>query len=154
MTCMTILIQSLDFGLNIDNMLTVPNMGVGGHILSPKFSTYSLRLNQELRVSNTYLEHLVVPEYHRITFTRLRLSSIYLKNETGRWKIPPLPVNERYCQCGFANQNEIHIIQDCVISQHIRDLNPDIDFDTSRFFNHDDPYTVCKLSYEIYQLYI
>lgn len=113
-----------------------------------------LTLNQELRVSNIYLEHHVVPEYHRIIFTRLRLSSTYLKNETGRWKIPPVPVNERYCQCGFSNQNEIHIIQDCVISQHIRDLNSDIDFNISRFFNHDDPYTVCKLSYEIYQLYI
>ena len=60
----------------------------------------------------------LIPEYLRIGFTRMRLSSHRLRIETGRWA--RLPREHRLCRCG-AIQDEQHVLQDCPLVQHIRD---------------------------------
>ena len=59
-----------------------------------------------------------VPEHVRIKITRLRLSSHNLKIETGRWS--RLPKEERLCSCGVI-QTERHIIENCTLTERIRD---------------------------------
>ena len=64
----------------------------------------------------TLMPHAVytslVPEHHRIAFTRLRLSSHNLPYEMGRWaRIPP---ENRMCPCGSI-QTDTHVILECEI---------------------------------------
>ena len=58
-----------------------------------------------------------VPEYLRVPFTRLRLSSHRLRIETGRWS--RIPRENRLCACGVI-QDEAHVIQVCPNVGHIR----------------------------------
>ena len=58
-----------------------------------KFKTY-VQINPDLEVHKTYTKciqlDLPIPEYTRVAFSRMRLSSHRLRIETGRWaRIPP-----------------------------------------------------------------
>ena len=86
-----------------------------------KFVTYRT-INPEFAVHRTYTRDIhnvtLIPEYLRVDFTRMRLSSHRLRIETGRWS--RLPREQRLCRCG-AMQDEQHVLQDCALVQHIRD---------------------------------
>ncbi len=80
-------------------------------------------LNPTLSVHTVYSQRRNNNESHRVSFTRLRISGHELAVETGRWNRRGrgrLPMNERLCPCG-AVQTEIHVIQSCPRTQHIRD---------------------------------
>ena len=55
-----------------------------------------------------------VNELYRISFSRLRLSSHYLRIETGRWSWIPRP--NRTCTCGNNIQTEGHV--SCRVQSH------------------------------------
>ena len=59
-----------------------------------------------------------IPERNRIAVNRLRLSSHYLRIETGRWS--RTPEENRLCQCGEAVQTEEHVLITCPMSEHLR----------------------------------
>ena len=59
-----------------------------------------------------------VPEFQRIAFTRMRLSSHNLKIETGRWS--RLLREQRLCKCGLV-QDERHVLTECDLTKTIRD---------------------------------
>ena len=61
--------------------------------------TYSI-LNSSILPCPIYCSHSVVPEFSRLAVTRLRLSSHYLRIETGRWSW--LPRENRRCACGHS----------------------------------------------------
>ena len=65
-----------------------------------------LELNPNLTVHPLYNANNI-PEHCRISFTRIRLSSHYLKIETGRWS--RIPREERLCSCCEV-QSEIHVL--------------------------------------------
>ena len=75
-----------------------------------------LEINPTLSVHPLYNSDRI-PEYFRISFKRMRLSSHYLKIETGRWS--RIPREERLCQCGEV-QTEIHVLLQCPLLQYIR----------------------------------
>ena len=55
---------------------------------------------------------------------KMRLSAHSLAIETGRWNRRGrgrLPIDQRLCQCGQV-QTERHVIEECVMSQHLRDF--------------------------------
>jgi len=74
----------------------------------------------------------LTPEYLRMSFTRMRLSSHRLRIGTGRWA--RLPRDQRLCRCG-AVQDERHVLQDCELAHHLRGGNnmtfPDVLRDAS-----------------------
>ena len=63
-----------------------------------------------------------IPEYARISCTRIRLSSHRLRIETGRWSRTPR--EERKCTCGVHIQTEEHVLLSCRETSHIRQLYP------------------------------
>ncbi len=86
-----------------------------------KMKTY-LKLNPNLCVRPVYqLCNAAITDYLRTEFSRFRLSSHRLKIETGRWA--RLPPEERLCLCGKV-QDEEHVLLECVLTEHIRDLSP------------------------------
>ena len=76
-----------------------------------------------------------IPEYQRISFTRFRTGSHFLRVETGRWS--RLPRESRTCDCnGVDIQDEEHIIMTC---SHLNDLRtgyPSLIFEADHFFNN------------------
>ena len=86
-------------------------------------TTY-LEINPTLSVHPLYNSDRI-PEYCRISFTRMRLSSHYLKIETGRWS--RIPREERLCQCGEL-QTEKHVLLECPLLQYLRLIYDDLDY--------------------------
>ena len=65
-----------------------------------------------------------VPEFSRVSFTRLRLGSHYLRVETGRWA--RLPRHQRVCRCDKSSvQDETHILFHCPLTAAVRAKYPE-----------------------------
>ena len=64
-----------------------------------------------------------VPEYARISVSRLRLSSHHLRIETGRWA--RIERNRRVCRChDISPQDEEHVLFKCPITAPVRTVFP------------------------------
>ena len=87
------------------------------------FSTSTRRMtyhsfNPELKRHDMY-NSLAVPEYARISATRLRVASHNLRVETGRWQ--RLERKDRVCTCnGVSVQDETHSLLFCPNTANIR----------------------------------
>ena len=85
--------------------------------VSTKRVTYR-GFNPELKRHEMY-KSLVVPEYARISATRLRVASHNLRVETGRWQ--RLERKDRVCSCdGVSVQDETHSLLFCPNTANIR----------------------------------
>ncbi len=73
-----------------------------------------LEVNPMLQVTGA----TAISEQGRIASTRLRLSSHYLRVETGRWS--RIPLEDRLCQCQTGIQTEEHVWLRCPLSQTLR----------------------------------
>ena len=83
-----------------------------------KFAIYRV-INPSLECPSIYTTACHrVPEYMRISFTRMRTSSHRLRVETGRWA--RLNRDERLCICGQDVQDEEHVLQYCNVVDHLR----------------------------------
>ena len=111
-------------------------------------------INPDLSVHDIYTCGRRIREDHRLSFSRFRLSSHWLAIEVGRWNRRGrgrLPLEERLCPCGQV-QTEVHVIQHCPISQHIRDtyqINSLSDLFNGSFEND----TVCAIINSVPKLY-
>ena len=76
-----------------------------------------ITINPSLRMHEKYTILNDIPEWARVSFTRLRLSSHYLKIETGRWSRTPRCL--RLCECGEV-QTEEHVLISCPYSNELR----------------------------------
>ena len=82
-------------------------------------------MNPDLKVHEIYSTKHNVSELERISFTRFRLASHSLAVEVGRWSRRGrgrLPLEERLCTCG-AKQTEVHVVQQCPLTQNIRETH-------------------------------
>ena len=87
-----------------------------------RFQTYTA-INPNLSVHEIYsLRQQYIPDYMRIPFSRMRLSSHRLKIETGRWS--GIPRERRLCPCGEI-QDEKHVLEFCPLTDHIRQAYSD-----------------------------
>ena len=118
-----------------------------------KFVTYRTELNPGLNVHALYGKATYIPDYLRISFTRLRLMSHKLKIETGRWS--HMSRDRRVCQCNNINiQDEKHALLECRLSTHLR-----ADFGTLSFasmdslLNSEDTYSLCKYVHKVLKIY-
>ena len=87
---------------------------------STRKQTY-LSINPFLSVCPIYTSNTFIPEVARIAVSRLRLSSHYLRIETGRWS--RIPRENRLCQCGEV-QTEHHVLIECPLSETLRTQYP------------------------------
>ena len=92
--------------------------------------------NSELSIHPVYSQKHSIPEFQRMIFTRLRLSSHNLRIETGRWCVPPIPLHDRQCVCNSGIQDESHIIETCSLTDHIRHQNPQVIFSKINILHH------------------
>ena len=111
--------------------------------------------NPEMTVAKIYNDRTeIVPEFHRIAFTRFRLSAHSLAIETGRWNRRGrgrLPIEERLCTCGQI-QTEKHVIEECPRTDHLR---VEYGFRTiNEVFSRSDFKEVCKIIFEILYIYM
>ena len=84
-----------------------------------KFVLYREIMNEGLSAHPIYTKRLFIPDYQRIAFTRLRLTSHNLMSEKGRWSRTPL--DQRVCPCdGISIQNEHHALLICPKTYNIR----------------------------------
>ena len=82
-------------------------------------------INRNLSIHPIYTDS-DIPEPARIAFSRIRLSSHYLRIETGRWS--RIPRENRTCICGNYIQTEEHVLLHCIITQPLRDTYRFLDF--------------------------
>ena len=98
-------------------------------------------MNPDL-IQNPMYSNRFVNELDRINASRIRLSSHNLAIETGRWA-RKLREN-RLCKCGSI-QTESHVLIDCVHTNQLRALFPNLDFtNSSTLFNSNDVDDMCK----------
>ena len=84
-----------------------------------KFSTYINDLNPNMTVHPVYVTKKYIPDYQRVSFSRLRLMSHNLKIEKGRWSRTPTEL--RVCQCDSSSvQTERHALLQCPLTADLR----------------------------------
>jgi hypothetical protein len=88
-----------------------------------RMETYK-QLNKELELHPIY-NMTDICEFERINFSRLRLSSHYLRIETGRWG--RIPREDRKCICG-STQTEEHVLLHCPETSALRRLHETLDY--------------------------
>ena len=111
-------------------------------------------INPEMSVHYVYRERHVINENHRLSFTQFRVSGHSLVCETGRWNRRGrgrLPTDERLCRCGHI-QTEQHVIQECPLTQHIRDLYQ-VSTMEELFSDQLSPETLCRIIHEVLNTY-
>ena len=119
---------------------------------STRLQWYS-SINTNYDVHDIYLKDSEVNELHRVSWTRLRLSSHSLAIEQGRWNRRGrgrLPVEERLCTCGQV-QTEHHVIEACPRTEHLRVQHR---YTTvTQLMNIRDNKLLCKICHNILQVY-
>ena len=92
-----------------------------------KLNTYVTELNPSLGVHEVYSAIQYIPDYYRVSFTRLRLMSHNLRVETGRWS--RTPAYARTCPCDKVSiQTESHVLISCPLSNHCRQRWDTLDY--------------------------
>ena len=85
-----------------------------------KVDTYQA-INPSLNTHSVY-KNSNIPEYARISFSRLRLIAHSLKIETGRWT--GMARENRLCSCQVTIQSEEHVLLHCMLTCNLRtDMN-------------------------------
>ena len=84
-----------------------------------KFMIYRSVMNVDLSVHPVYRKGCSVPDYQRVAFSRLRLTSHSLISEKGRWS--RTRSDKRACPCdGRSVQDEHHALLACPRTSDIR----------------------------------
>ena len=90
-----------------------------------RMSTYR-ELNRDLDLHAVYdCKSFYIPEAARISFSRMRLSSHYLRIETGRWS--RVVREQRLCICGEI-QTETHVLINCPETEALRTQYQSLDY--------------------------
>ena len=115
---------------------------------------YYKEINPNMHIHDIYINKSTVNELERILWSKLRLSAHSLAIETGRWNRRGrgrLPIDERLCQCGLV-QTEFHVFEECVLSQHFRQM-----YNVTSLFNlvseRQDLPEVCHIVHSILNIY-
>ena len=102
-------------------------------------------INPSLSVHPMYTSKNV-SELMRISTTRLRLGSHYLKIETGRWS--RLERHLRLCPCGQV-QDETHVLLSCPHSDNLRTQYRELDFSSLAALMDGEPSDVTSYCHKV-----
>ena len=119
-----------------------------------KFNTYTTELNRSMSIHPVYTTVKFIPDYQRVSFSRVRLMSHSLKIEIGRWS--RIPRERRVCRCDNNHvQTEAHVLINCVLTQNIRLRYPLLSFsDIDTLLNEVTHLSLlCKYVHEIVDFY-
>ena len=119
----------------------------GSEITRP--TLYRTYMNADLSVHEVYSEKSNIPEYHRVSFTRLRLCSHNLMIERGRWS--RIRREDRKCVCG-AIQTEQHVLLECPVTQDIRNVSQLDTFVIPELFTNEKK-LMCKYCHDVLTIY-
>lgn len=111
-------------------------------------------MNPSLEVHPIYVTKHNISKRHRVAFTRFRVSAHSLALEVGRWSrrgLGQLPLAERLCVCGDV-QTEVHVIESCPLTQHIRDTFSLSSINYMFSANHDNS-LVCTIIWQVLEIY-
>lgn len=121
--------------------------------ISSRRVTYKM-INPDFSLHYVYKEKHAINEWHRLSFTKFRVSGHNLVCETGRWNRRGrgrLPLEERLCPCG-AVQTEQHVVQQCPLTLNIRQ-HYNFSQIQDLFYEHFLPELTCKVIHEILSVY-
>ena len=109
-------------------------------------------LNPELQENPIY-RNPNIPEYNRISFSRIRLGSHRLKIETGRWS--RISRENRLCQCNEGIQSEEHVLLKCKLTEHLRTNSEEIKYcaNIKELFKCENQSELAKLCYQVLRTY-
>ena len=119
-----------------------------------KYQVYVNELNRSMDVHSIYRTNTFIPDYLRISFSRIRLISHSLKVETGRWS--RIPHERRVCHCDNTQiQTEAHVLISCPLTQNIRHNYLMLNFtDISTLLSEDSHiYHLCTYIHQVLCLY-
>lgn len=120
-----------------------------------KLNTYVADLNPSLDVHEVYTTDKYIPDFYRVSFTRLRLMSHHLRVETGRWN--RTPANLRTCPCDDTSvQTEEHVLIMCPLSNNCRIRYGILDFrNIISLMNEKNHVTeLCKYVHDTLRMYV
>ena len=106
--------------LKLANTLEVVKTGINEDASSSKLRMYKC-INPTLAVHETYhpRNNIMIPDYKRSAFTKLRTSSHSLNIERGRWA--RVDENMRFCRCNKNKiENEEHVVLECELTSNLR----------------------------------
>ena len=112
------------------------------------------KISPSLTVHDDYKSRYRIRDDHRMAFSRFRLSPHWLAVEVVRWNRRErghLPLEERLCPSGQV-KTELHVINVCPFSQHVRDAYGFTCF-YDLFSGNFDNATLCSLISTILNLY-
>ena len=107
-----------------------------------------------MNVHPVYRTNTFIPDYLRVSFSRIRLISHALKIETGRWS--RIPRERRVCQCDDTQlQTEAHVLISCALTHNIRLNYPMLNFTDINTLLTEVTYLsqLCKYTYQTLQFY-
>ena len=121
------ILRSLQFNIHSNPFSDVTSKVLDKARHATKFHTYVNELNKSTGIHPVYTTNTFIPDYHRESFSRIRLMSHNLKIETGRWS--RIPRERRLCNCNSNQlQTEAHILLDCRLTLDVRLKYPMLDF--------------------------
>jgi hypothetical protein len=106
--------------LKLTNTLEVVKTEINHDTTSSKLRTYK-HINPTLAVHEAYhpRSNVMIPDYKRSAFTKLRTSSHSLNIERGRWA--RVDENRRFCRCKNNKiENEEHVLLECELTRDLR----------------------------------
>ena len=109
-------------------------------------------LNPKLQENPIY-RNPNIPEYNRISFSRIRLGSHHLKIKTGRWS--RISRENRLCQCNEGIQSEEHVLLKCKLTEHLRTNSEEIKncANIKELFECVNQSELAKLCYQVLKTY-
>ena len=119
-----------------------------------KLTTYVSDFNPSLCVHKVYSTTQYIPDFCRVSFTRLRLMSHNLRVETGRWS--RTPAHLRTCSCDNDSvQSESHVLVLCPLSNHCRTRYSMLNFENVNTLMNEPTHIVelCKYIHDVLSLY-
>ena len=122
-----------------------------------KFVLYRSIMNSDLSVHPVYRKGCLVPDFQRVVFTRLRLTSHSLISEKGRWS--RTPADMRVCPCDRTSvQNEFHALLRCPWTAEVRreykdKLNIKYDLTINELMKNRDLTSLCDFIYRCIKIF-
>ena len=101
-----------------------------------------------------YRTNIFIPDYLRVSFSRIRLMSHNLKIETGRWS--RIPRDRRVCHCDYIQlQTESHVLISCALTHNNRLKYPMLNFtDINSLLTEDSHiHSLCSYIHEVLGIY-
>ena len=148
------ILRSIQYNSHTNPFSNLSNMLRDKARHATKFNTYISELNKSMGIHAIYTSNAFIPDYHRESFSRIRLMSHNLKIETGRWS--RIPRERRVCSCDNTKlQTEVHVLIDCILTHDIRLSYPMLNFTDldsllaeATHLNH-----LCNYTYDILKFY-